>query len=186
MCVAGVDLCRPCIAFRDARGSIAVAQRQSVYDRYRPDRTGGSDIEAKFKLDVVQGGPRLRCSSFDPRNKSHWANPKRALGGPRRMVTYNASTVRGCLQDEGVEVPLDNHVLYRLHCDFEKVCIRCVGVVNVDFLFGLSHQVSELVGEEVLPGLDIGRLAGVVWEYLIDWTHATRNLLTEQIDLVQE
>lgn len=96
------------------------------------------------------------------------------------------SAVRGCLQDEGVEVALDNHVLNRLHCDLEQVGVGRVGVVHVDFLLGLPDEIPEFVRKELLPGFDVGRFAVVVWEDLVYGTHTARDLFPKKIDLVQE
>lgn len=90
------------------------------------------------------------------------------------------------LQYEGVKVALDNHVLNGCHGDLEQVGVGRVCVVNVDFLLGLTDKVAELVGEKLLAGIKIGSAARVVGERLVDWAHATGNLLGKQVNLVKE
>jgi hypothetical protein len=67
------------------------------------------------------------------------------LGDTKTWLLSNRGTatplyaVKECLQDEGIEVALDNHVLHRLHGDFQKIGVGRIGVMDVDFLLRLPY-----------------------------------------------
>ena len=84
-----------------------------------------------------------------------------------------------------LEISLNDHVLNRAHCNFEKIGIRSICEVTVYLSRGCSIQSYELVHEvfaSLLPAL------GVALEILKAefCDGASCNLRLEQIDLVQE
>jgi hypothetical protein len=96
---------------------------------------------------------------------------------------------RGCaalLEDEGIEVALDNHVLYRSHCDLEQIGVCRIRIVDIDLFLRLPYEVTELVCEELHAGFDIGGRSCVVGKDFADGTHAACDLFSEKINLVQE
>jgi hypothetical protein len=120
-----------------------------------------------------------------------WRTPQATklstIGGSLHELPFLELTIGSVrLQNEGVEIALDDHVLDRCHGLLEQICVGRVCVVHIYLFLRLSYQVAELVGKEVHTGLDIVGLSCVVWKDLADWAHATGNLFSEEINLVEE
>lgn len=95
--------------------------------------------------------------------------------------------VRGRLsQHQIMQIPLDNHVLHALHRLVQEVRVGCICKMDIGVLVGIPHQISEFARKEVLPCLDIILSSREVREVFLNRCSARLNLLSEEVDLVEE
>lgn len=73
------------------------------------------------------------------------------------------------LQDELIQIPLNDHILDTLHCDFEQIRIRRVREMSVDFLMWVSVQRTEFVHEVFRSGLPVRWVALEVWKTVLGY-----------------
>lgn len=84
-----------------------------------------------------------------------------------------------------MKVSLYDHVLYRCHCNFEKISVGSIGEMAVDFTSRASIQGNKLVHEIFRGLLPTGSVSLEIGEAeLGNW--AVTKLCFEQIDLVQK
>jgi hypothetical protein len=80
---------------------------------------------------------------------------------------------------------LDDHVLNRSHCDLQKIRVRSVGEMRIDFSARTTIESHELVHKVFARLLRVGGIALEIREAEFgDW--AVSNLGLEYIHLVQE
>ena len=91
----------------------------------------------------------------------------------------------GYSQNQILKILLNDHVLDRGHCDFEKIRVGGICEVTVHLPVLISVESNKLVHEVLACLLPAGGVALEIREAeLRDWTGG--NLGLEQIDFVQE
>ena len=106
-----------------------------------------------------------------------------------RICTYTYyfdSTLALLLEHQLVEISLHNHVLHTLHRLVKKCCVGCIRVVDVYLLARIAHEILELPREELLTCFDVSIVACEVGEVFADRCFAGRDLLAEDVHLVEE
>lgn len=83
-----------------------------------------------------------------------------------------------------MQVLLNNHVLNRIHCRFQKSRVRGVRVMDIDLAIRYPVNAAESISE--VPGgrIEIRIRTGEVWE--VFRYRRDRKFPPEQIDFVQE
>lgn len=103
----------------------------------------------------------------------------------KRGIAYNDHEFgeKG-LENQDAKVRLDDGVLHTLHRDLQKIGVRCVGEVNVDFSVRRLVERPEFVGEVLRRSVVVIIYPRVIRKVVFDWL--LHEFLPEEINLVQE
>lgn len=101
-----------------------------------------------------------------------------------KIVYIREKHLRPILQDIPVEVVLDYSVLYTLHRNVQKIRVRSVRVVYVNFSAFCPIQATKLIGKVSRSRIEILIRPCVVWEKVADWL--VGQFLFKKVHLVKE